>query len=52
MNNRYAVVGLFAAALLATAMFAGRSEGALRIGLWAVAVAEVSVILTLLARRS
>lgn len=52
MNNRYASVALFAAALLATATFAGRSDGALRIGLWVLAVVEVAAIWGLLARRS
>lgn len=52
MNNRYAYVALFSAALLATATFAKNSDGALQVALWVLAVAEIAVIWRLLARRS
>ncbi|QIB45423.1 hypothetical protein [Streptomyces aureoverticillatus] len=52
MNNRSASVVLFSAALLATAAFAKSSDGALQIGLWALAMVEIAAIWRLLARRS
>ncbi|MEU3371266.1 hypothetical protein ACFYM2_26030 [Streptomyces sp. NPDC006711] len=52
MKNRYAYVAAFSAALLATAGFAGRSEGALQVGLWALVVVEIAAIWGLLARKS
>ncbi|ARX84977.1 MULTISPECIES: hypothetical protein [Streptomyces] len=51
MNNRYSYVVLFSAALLGTAALAKNSDGALQIGLWALAVVEVAAIWWLLARR-